>query len=389
MDAFVWDRHFVTGLESVDEQHHALVGLINRLGDSLVAGKTGDTDRLQKVFGELAEYAKYHFSDEERLMERAGVDPLYRHRHQEIHHRFIEQLDIMWGSRHAVSEPAEVLQGFLAAWLSSHILGEDQVMARQIARIGRGESPASAYLAESEPEDHATGALLTALGNLYHVLSQQNRDLADANARLEERVGKRTEELARANEALIEANRQLEARARTDGLLGIANRRCFNERLQLEWQRARREQTPLALLMLDVDHFKRYNDAYGHLAGDDCLRSVAQALAAEVMRPADLLARYGGEEMAALLPNTDIAGASHVAARIQARVETLAIAHRDSPVALRVTLSIGAAAITPDGSREAESLVAAADRALYQAKETGRNRICVSEAHAANGGVGD
>jgi diguanylate cyclase (GGDEF)-like protein/hemerythrin-like metal-binding protein len=374
METFVWDRHFVTGLDSVDQQHHALVDLINRLGDNLVTGE-GSGDALQTVFGQLAEYAKYHFSEEERLMEQAGVDQRHREHHQGIHRRFMDQVSSMWNSRHTIGDPASVLQEFLSAWLSFHILGEDQALARQIARIRAGETPAAAYAGEDEPKDNATTALLAALRNLYHVLSQQNHDLADANQRLETRVTERTEELAQANQALTDANRQLEKRSLTDGLLGIANRRCFDEKLVEEWYRGRREQQPLALLMIDVDHFKRYNDSYGHLAGDDCLRAVAQAAASAVKRPADLLARYGGEEMIVLLPNTDLDGAHCVATRIQTQLEASHIAHRDSPVADHVTVSIGIAAVTPTGSHEPDFIIAAADRALYAAKENGRNQI--------------
>ncbi len=380
MDTFVWDEHFTTGLKLVDEQHHRLVDLINQLGDSLITCKTADGDTLQTIFAQLADYAKYHFDEEERLMEESGIAQPHLDLHIKHHDQFIDQVSRMWNSRATMTHPAEILHGFLSSWLGFHILGEDQTMARQIALIRSGESPARAYEATRTPQDNATAALLQALHNLYHVLSEQNRDLADANIQLEERVSERTRALAEANEALIQANAQLEKMSRTDGLLRVANRQCLNERLDQEWLRAKRERTPLALLMLDVDHFKRYNDTHGHQAGDRCLQAIAQAASSALRRPADLLARYGGEEMAILLPNTEIEGACSVAANIAAQVSALHIPHGASPVADHVTVSIGATSMVPDQATPLDQLIAVADRALYQAKEGGRNRVCSMEA---------
>jgi diguanylate cyclase (GGDEF)-like protein/hemerythrin-like metal-binding protein len=374
LETFVWDRHFTTGLDSVDEQHHRLVDLVNRLGESMVEGRD-DGESLARVFEQLAEYADFHFADEERLMAEAGVYARHLQHHQEAHRRFMQQVASMWAARHAATSPASALHGFLSAWLSFHILGEDQAMARQIAAIRAGEPPAQAYAREEAPKDNATTALLRALRNLYHVLSQQNHDLATANQSLEERVAARTEELARTNQALTVANRELEKSSRTDGLLGIANRMYFDEMLAEEWCRARRERTSLALLMIDVDHFKRFNDCYGHQAGDGCLQAVARAVAAALHRPADMVARYGGEEMVVMLPNTTLDGARAVARSMLAAVKTLAIPHAASPVTDRVTVSIGVAAMTPDPVAGAERLVAVADAALYTAKAAGRDRM--------------
>lgn len=376
MDAFVWDEHFTTGLKLVDEQHHRLVDLINQLGDSLINCKTTDCETLQAIFAQLADYAKYHFTEEERLMEESGIAPQHLDLHVKHHDQFIDQVSRMWTSRATMAHPAETLHGFLSSWLGFHILGEDQTMARQITLIRSGESPAKAYEITRTPQDNATAALLQALHNLYHVLSEQNRDLAEANTQLEERVSERTKALAEANEALTQANIQLEVMSRTDGLLGIANRQCLNERLDQEWRRAKRERTPLALLMLDADYFKRYNDTYGHQAGDHCLQAIAQSALSALHRPADLLARYGGEEMAILLPNTELEGACTVAANIAAQVSAMHIPHGASPVADHVTVSIGVTSMIPDQAAPLDRLIAAADRALYQAKEGGRNQIC-------------
>ncbi len=157
-----------------------------------------------------------------------------------------------------------------------------------------------------------------------------------------------------------------------DGLTGLHNRRSFDERLQAEWQRAMRQQQPLALILADIDQFKAYNDHHGHQAGDDALRRVAQQIGALLGRPADLAARYGGEEFACLLPETDAAGALEVARRIEQAVRALAIPHGQSAVAAVVTLSLGTAALVPRAGNDASLLVAAADRQLYEAKRQGR-----------------
>ena len=175
------------------------------------------------------------------------------------------------------------------------------------------------------------------------------------------------EELARANEEL----RKLAA---LDGLTGIANRRRFDEAAQTEWQRGRRHQSPLALLLCDVDHFKLYNDHLGHPAGDLCLKKVAAVLTDQLKRPADLAARYGGEEFALLLPDTDLAGALRVGEAGRVNLEQLALPHPGAPCG-HVTMSMGVACVVPGDDDTLETLIARADAALYEAKRGGRNRV--------------
>jgi diguanylate cyclase (GGDEF)-like protein/PAS domain S-box-containing protein len=165
----------------------------------------------------------------------------------------------------------------------------------------------------------------------------------------------------------------LEQLATRDGLTGLANRRCFDETLHAEWARALRQRQPLSLLMVDVDNFKAYNDANGHLGGDECLKRIATAVASE-MRANDLVARYGGEEFAVILPNQSLKGAASVAERIRTRVEQLQVPNRLAP-ARHVTVSIGAATAIASPDNSASELVAIADAALYRAKHMGRNRI--------------
>lgn len=163
--------------------------------------------------------------------------------------------------------------------------------------------------------------------------------------------------------------------ATSDSLTQIANRRGFDEHLQRQWQQMMREQTPLAVILCDIDYFKQYNDKYGHLAGDRCLQQVASVLQSAVNRPQDLVARYGGEEFAVILPQTQKAGALRVAKRIQAAIANLQLSHPDSTVDPCVTVSMGIAWMIPAAGRSPNSLIEQADQFLYLAKQQGRNQI--------------
>jgi diguanylate cyclase (GGDEF)-like protein len=180
--------------------------------------------------------------------------------------------------------------------------------------------------------------------------------------------------LKRSEHALQEANQELQRLANLDGLTQIANRRCFDRQLAEEWARGLREQQPLSLILFDVDYFKQFNDAYGHQAGDDCLRTIAKRVQQVLRRPADLIARYGGEEFAVILPNTHRDGSFHLAQTILATVQNLSLAHAQSPLG-RVTVSLGVATLMPSRGQSVEVLVAQSDRALYLAKQQGRNRM--------------
>jgi diguanylate cyclase (GGDEF)-like protein/PAS domain S-box-containing protein len=173
---------------------------------------------------------------------------------------------------------------------------------------------------------------------------------------------------------------RLETLAIEDSLTGLANRRRFDERLAEEWARAYRDRSSLGLLMIDVDHFKSYNDEYGHPAGDACLRVVAKVLATEAHRVSDLAARYGGEEFAVLLPNTDAAGCARIGERLREGIREAGLVHSSNQDAGVVTVSVGGATCRPALERSAgtSSLVEAADRALYMAKQSGRDRLVMS-----------
>lgn len=175
---------------------------------------------------------------------------------------------------------------------------------------------------------------------------------------------------------LIESNMILQNLSSMDGLTGIANRRSFDSRIADEWKRSLRQNgEPLSLIMLDIDHFKLYNDTYGHQEGDNCLIQIAAAIQACCIRPGDLAARYGGEEFSVVLPATSAAGAISVAERIKKAIEHMQIPHANSPISPHITVSIGIGTVIPDGDGTVTTLIEHADLALYQSKSDGRNRI--------------
>jgi diguanylate cyclase (GGDEF)-like protein len=188
----------------------------------------------------------------------------------------------------------------------------------------------------------------------------------------------REEDLLVLNNRLAEMNRELEKLSTTDSLTGLAIRRSFNEFLSREWLREQRERQPFSVIMIDIDHFKNYNDHYGHLEGDVCLQKVAWALQSALCRPGDLLARYGGAEFVAILPHTDLQGAVELAENLHQRIRELELEHQASLVSSNVTVSAGIASVIPNQNFSPSQVVAMADKALYAAKQAGRNQSAIA-----------
>lgn len=222
-------------------------------------------------------------------------------------------------------------------------------------------------------------AVLMALLKLFSERSRHDLGkLVAANLQLQaqaEQMDRQNRELNRIRAQLEQRNRDLQRLTGLDTLTQIANRRRFNAVLRWEWRRAVRQQRPFSLIFCDIDHFKRFNDTYGHQAGDECLVRIARSMEETLKRPADLVARYGGEEFIALLADTDADGARMLAEKMRARIEGLQIENCASPVSAHVTATLGAATLIPQVGRQPEDLVALADRALYAAKAEGRNRV--------------
>ena len=178
---------------------------------------------------------------------------------------------------------------------------------------------------------------------------------------------------------LAEANLELMRMANYDALTGLANRRHFDESLNIEWKRAMRKREPMSVMMLDIDYFKSYNDTYGHLKGDEVLRKVADVIQKSLMRPADLAYRYGGEEFVLILPEISLTGTKVLAENIRKNVAALDIPHEGSEIAHHLTISIGVASLVPNSDETPTTLVSLADAALYRAKDAGRNQVVESK----------
>ncbi|WP_213995140.1 GGDEF domain-containing protein [Arsukibacterium sp.] len=219
-----------------------------------------------------------------------------------------------------------------------------------------------------------TGALLTALVMAW----QWRRWQRQHSEQLESRIQSHNLELQIALDELAEKNRLLEQQNMLDTLSGIYNRACFDKRLTSELKRSRREKTTLGLVLVDIDHFKKINDTYGHLIGDAAIQQIAAALAASLKRSSDAVFRYGGEEFALLLPNTELAGCIELAEYVRQTISNTPI--QIGSLSLSVTLSAGCYAAVADASTSSNNYIAAADSALYQAKHLGRNRTASASA---------
>ncbi len=370
MDAFQWNPCFLTGLTEVDEQHHRLVEVINRFGELVMREDGASAQEMEAVFGELAAYAHYHFTEEEAMMASLKLDARYVERHQHSHRSFMEEVTRLHGSVTAGNTgAARALLEFLTHWLAYHILGSDQAMAKQIAAIQAGASPETAYLADTHSSDPATDTLLSALNALFQQVSERNRELVRLNASLEARVAERTQ-------ALTDANQRLEDLANTDLLTGLPNRRHAMRSFAHEWELAQHNNSALACMMIDADGFKGVNDTHGHDAGDDVLRALSARLQ-HAVRTDDMVCRLGGDEFLVICVGTPLEGALRLGEKIRREVSELKVAVGDSH--WHASISVGVAARAP-GMTGIEDLMKSADQGLYMAKQRGRN--CVASVTA-------
>lgn len=371
MQAFHWDTCFLTGLPTVDEQHHALVDLINQFGNALIRPVGASSAEMETLFQELTRYTLYHFKEEEALMEQRNIYPIHLEHHRREHAQFVQDIVRMRaGMKDNSSQAGTELLDFLCNWLAFHILGTDRLMAWLMEAAAAGTPAQEALEAFQKTRDPATATLLQATHRLVNQLADRSRALFELNQTLEARVTERTQ-------ALSELNQRLHAIAMTDALTSLPNRRQAMQALEHEWQTATQSGAPLACMMIDADGFKKINDSFGHDAGDAVLIALARCLQ-HAVRNDDLVCRLGGDEFLILCANTPLTGALKTAEKVRAEVAALRAPAGDG--CWVGSISVGVAARLP-GMVGFEALLKAADDGLYAAKERGRN--CVATVQSA------
>ncbi len=364
MNSFKWGKHFETGITSVDEEHYALVGIINRLSDKISTNEM-NFDDYSLIITELLDYTKYHFESEEKMMLESGIDGRHFESHVKKHIDFVQEIvNINSTIKFIDMRKLSTLLDLLVHWLAYHILVIDQNMSAQIEAIESGVSAKEAYDEEERKSANSVEPLLEALNDLVSQLSHRNEELVELNSSLENKVQERTQEL-------VDINKSLEEISLTDSLTRLSNRRRCIRELSLFWDESTKKEQPLSCIMIDIDYFKEINDTYGHAAGDKVLCEFSQELLYSV-RSDDLVCRLGGDEFFVLCGNTDQSGVRYLANKIHENISNLRV--KLSHATWSGSASIGVATKLVK-MKSYEELVKLADESVYKAKESGRNCV--------------
>lgn len=369
-EVFPWNENLDTGIAIIDEQHKKLVSLLNRLAAALARGNPVETN---DIFTELTHYAEFHFETEEAIWLEHFGDDSWLSSHQLSHSSFLPKV-IELKNREKNKSQNEIIESiilFLIRWLAFHILDSDKRVALLIQYINNGLTFDEAKIASDKKMSGSIRVVIETVMHMYDSLSSRTLELMRESHKREQ-IEK---ELHKANKQLRKANLRLELLAVTDQLTDLFNRRHFNTIFARELERAKRDKIPLALIEMDIDHFKKINDNYGHSAGDRALVQVSQKLKEICHRPGDFLFRLGGEEFGILAANLDYQGTTEFAEIIRMEIENLKIRNQYNSSAQYLTVSIGSISRIPGKTDTVDSFMSLADTRLYQAKELGRNRV--------------
>lgn len=367
VEVFPWNQYFEIGIDTLDQQHQILASLVNKLAKELVLNDGVDID---SVIGSLVEYAQIHFEFEERIWEEHL--PAFYHitSHKETHVQFIpsvlDAVEKCDGEDSSVK--AEAIIHFIIQWLIHHILQADGFMASTIQNLDEGMS---LELAEQNADKKSQQATTFILSTIYTVYKQISSHAIATMTEI-----RKKEEVQR---ELVRINKKLEKIILVDPLTELYNRRHFNSVFEKKLSAAKRDKTTLSVLFIDLDYFKRVNDHYGHLVGDQVLVKVSQCLQRILKRPNDIIFRIGGEEFVTLTHNDDESGLLDIAEKVRASIEGLQIPNIGSDISSYVTASIGALHIKPKSTDTIDNIMNLADKRLYAAKSAGRNRTVSSD----------
>ncbi len=374
LEVFPWNKNFETGIEIIDVQHQKLISLLNELAGALVRGNHLE---INYFFDALAKYAEFHFETEEAIWIEYFGDDSWLSSHQLTHSSFLPK--VVEIKEQETNKPQnEIIESiilFLIRLLAFHILDNDTRMAFVVHNVNQGLSFQEAKIVSDKKMSGSIRVLIETVMIMYDSLSSRTLVLMRENYERQ----KIEAELHKANKQLRKVNLKLEALAMTDQLTGLFNRRHFRNVFAREIKRAHRHNIYLALIILDIDFFKRINDNYGHSKGDQVLIQISRKLKKLCQRPDDYAFRLGGEEFGVIAANLDHQGTVEFAEIIRKGIEELKILNGYSDGAKHLTVSIGTVTKTPDEMDTIDSYMAIADARLYKAKELGRNQAVTGE----------
>jgi hemerythrin len=372
-EVFPWNENFETGIARIDEQHKILIALLNELASTLACN---DSIEINRVFKELTEYAEFHFECEEAIWTEYLGNDSWLSSHQLNHSTFLPRI-IELRDKKTDSYQSEVIESiilFLIRWLAFHILDSDKRMAFFIENIHQGMTFDEAKIAAERKMGGSFKILVETIMSMYDSLSSRTLTLMrESNYRR-----KIENDLHIANKKLRQTNARLESLSITDSLTGLHNRRHLNSVFSREIKRARRDHFSLALLIVDIDFFKKINDHYGHTQGDRILIQVSDTLKKNCQRSSDYAFRLGGEEFCIITSNLSLQDTIKFAEIIRIAVENLKIPLEPGTAAQFLTTSIGSCVRIPGETDSIDSYMSIADKNLYQAKGNGRNQSIVS-----------
>lgn len=364
-EVFPWNRNFETGIAKIDEQHRTLVNLLNKLAKTLVNNHFVE---VNAAFKELTDYASQHFSDEEEVWAKYFKNDQWLTSHQISHASFLPKVVEIKneGDGKALSDIVEHIIKFLIRWLAFHIIDSDKRLAIVVDAVDAGKTLTEAKEIAEVKMSGAMRVLIETILTMYDSLSSRALEL------MRERTAR-----IKAEQQLKQANKLLEELSITDSLTGLFNRRYFETILQSELRRASRQNSILGFMLIDIDHFKAYNDTYGHLQGDTALQILGGRMIEMCRRPGDLVFRLGGEEFCILMTDQTENSTRSFSEIIRKGVEELQLSHKNSPIGHHLTVSIGAVSRVPEPSDTPEDFYHQADQQLYQAKANGRNQVSI------------